>query len=492
MIRRSSFATVIPCIVAVLALPPLPAQMPNSPYASAVWGGWSIPPWPTNFPINVSLFGATSVTYVVSGLPNQPYALIWAPAGLDKSAFGTPMGGVDLNLSGGFFFLMDGIAGTGPFDAFAKTGANGTSTWTFPIPPGATDVLGGFQTLVQNPPAPSGFTLTAATGITLGPLRIYVSSTTGTGENPGTALEPYNHIAYAFAHWQAHGPTVPLELYIAAGTYNESLMFTNFATNPNITVVGGLSPTTWTPVPGVRSIMNGGAMTAQLVNGVFSVTAMQFNASNNSAPGGNSIAVFVNNASGSFTDCGFTTGNAGNGGPGANGAQGTAGASGGPGVHGGIGPGPAAGGPGGNTPGGIVNPGAPGGAGTNGAGIAGIASGLAAGGAGGAAATSVCGTGGPGQPGSPGSPPPNTANNGIGGADGFANTNGVLPTTGAAGSRVCKDSEAGAEVAVAADRVVPPASASRPSAAVVEAEARVEQAASVVSADRAADRRSAS
>src|SRR5687767_4986450 len=54
------------------------AQQPNSVTASAIWGGVNGPPWP----ISVSAAAPGSLNYIVSGLPNQPFALAHAPAGL--------------------------------------------------------------------------------------------------------------------------------------------------------------------------------------------------------------------------------------------------------------------------------------------------------------------------------------------------------------------------------------------------------------------------
>ena len=57
-------------------------QQPNSPTASAIWGGVNGPPWP----INVTVAPIGTLTYVVTGIPFQPYALVQSPAGVVAGA----------------------------------------------------------------------------------------------------------------------------------------------------------------------------------------------------------------------------------------------------------------------------------------------------------------------------------------------------------------------------------------------------------------------
>jgi hypothetical protein len=60
-------------------------QQPNTTQATAIWAGWNTAPWPRQ----VSLWGQTSLTYSVTGAPNQGFALVQAPAGVMQGALVT-------------------------------------------------------------------------------------------------------------------------------------------------------------------------------------------------------------------------------------------------------------------------------------------------------------------------------------------------------------------------------------------------------------------
>src|SRR5438046_2318237 len=83
----------------------LAAQQPNTPAATMVWGSATGGPYPIVASIDGSVSGSTTLT--ISGLANQPFLLVQAPAGV--LAQGTPNIGelVDLGLSGGLNVIAD-------------------------------------------------------------------------------------------------------------------------------------------------------------------------------------------------------------------------------------------------------------------------------------------------------------------------------------------------------------------------------------------------
>src|SRR4029079_3702662 len=137
------------------------AQQPNTPTASAVWGGMNGPTWP----LSVTASPLAPLTFAVSGFPFQPFLLAHAPAGLAAGAIPTPFGIVDLDLSLGVDFVLNGFGGTAPLDFFANTGPTGTSSWTLNVTPSMVGFMGGFQTLVGDPTSPGGYKLSSATSI---------------------------------------------------------------------------------------------------------------------------------------------------------------------------------------------------------------------------------------------------------------------------------------------------------------------------------------
>ena len=306
-------------------------QQPNTATASAVWAGVSGPPWP----VRLSLTGNVPLlTYQVTGAPSQPYALVRAPAGLSVGSLPTPFGSVDLDLSGGYDIPLDGIGGLSWMDLLAVTNASGVSTWTMPVPPGLAGPLGTFQTVVQDPTAPAGFRLTAATELTFDPLDIYVSAAAGAPGNPGTLNAPMSTLAAAFALMQLQLPTAQVHIHVAAGTYAETF---NVANTPFPVTISGGCDAAWVHQPGVRSVINVGATGARFnnMNGL-TVTGVEFNQPSNPNPSGHAIPLSVLSMNASFTDCGFVAGNGSVGVAGAAGPNGAPGGNGVPGWNGGT------------------------------------------------------------------------------------------------------------------------------------------------------------
>ena len=406
---------------------PALAQQPNSPEATAIWAGGATAPWPRQ----VSVFGQSWLTYQVTGAPNQGFALVQAPAGVMQGAVPTNFGIVDLDLSGGVVFVMDGLfGGTSWLDLFAHTNAGGTFAWTIGIPPMATGSLGGLQTVVGDPTSPTGFRLSGATLLTFDGLDIYVAPAGAPGA-PGTTSQPMSSLAEALSLAVGQYSGTPVHIHVAAGAYSEPFLQ---ASGAKLTVTGGCDPGTWLPLPGVRSactLTSGSAMFASMQ--LLTVSNVEFHRPNATVPGGNSIAVVVNDCSATFTDCGFFGGT---GAPAANGVAGSNGVAGANGVAGGNGglisfPGVGAGGAGGTGPvaGGL------GGNGTTSVGGAGQPGGNAggAGGPGGSPGGS-CSAGSPGTPGQPGGFGTGPGANGAGGApsSGFPSANWNAPN-GSAG-----------------------------------------------------------
>jgi hypothetical protein len=284
------------------------------------------------------------LTFVVSGIPWQPFLVARAPAGLAAGTLQTQFGMVDLDLSQGYDFPINGCWGTGPLDFLANTGPTGTSSWTLNVNPSMVGFLGGFQTLVGDPTSPSGFRLTAATSVDVvsGPV-FYVSSTMGAPGNPGTMASPVDTISGGLALAAANAPAW---VRVAYGTYVESPTFPD-----GVSVFGGFDPLTWTTSYLSSWVMVGAGGASIAASADPHVESLRFEAANATGPGASSIAMRVlTGAAPTFMTCTFTAGNgtagapgahgvAGpNGNPGGTGAQGTSGASSGAGGGGALSP----------------------------------------------------------------------------------------------------------------------------------------------------------
>jgi hypothetical protein len=400
------------CVVAAVA----GAQQPNTGTASAVWGGVDGPPWP----ISVAVPTVGTLSFVVSGVPNQPFTLVQAPAGLTPGFWNTPYGLVDMNLSGGFVFVVDGIAGNSFLDNFANTGSTGTSSWNLNLSGMSAGYLGGLQVLIGDPSAPSGYRLTAATQITVHQFStVYVSASTGAPGNPGTQAAPLSTIAAGIA---LAATLTPAWVHVASGTYVET---PTFATA--VSIRGGFDPATWTPSasPTIVQVSQEGAIASGAL--AVALESLTFQAANASGAlvGGSGPSYYYSGAPSTamrlqggsdviFTSCTFTAGSGVNGIPGTPGQAGAAGAAGATGSPGGPGSGGGEGGAG------------AGNGGDGGLGGYASASGedgdpgtyygapAAAGGPGGAANT-FCFSGGAGSPGQPGGAAIGNALNGAGG-----------------------------------------------------------------------------
>jgi hypothetical protein len=303
----------------------LVAQQPNSPAAAAVWNGIDGPPWPVM--VTATPSGGV-LSFVVAGAPNQGFLLALAPAGVSATGLPTSVGLVDLDVSSGLAFVLDGLFGntsTG-LEAFATTGPTGVVTWGIPFPSCGTVHFGALQVLVADPASPAGFTATAATDLTVtSPVTsaVYVSATTGASGAPGTQGMPVATIAEGIALALASGFPHPA-VRVAIGIYAEAPSFPQL-----VCVTGGLDPTTWAPIPGMRSLVDTGQGTASAtyVLAPTVISSLEFSAQSAVAPNLSSIAFRVQGGTGllRFENCRFV---AHDGGPGAAGASGQAGASG--------------------------------------------------------------------------------------------------------------------------------------------------------------------
>src|SRR5436190_18105576 len=84
------------------------AQQPNSAGASAIWDGIDGPPWPIT--VTATPAGNT-VSFVVSGAPNQAFLVALAPAGVVGTGLPMAFGNVDLDFSNGYSLLVDPLFG---------------------------------------------------------------------------------------------------------------------------------------------------------------------------------------------------------------------------------------------------------------------------------------------------------------------------------------------------------------------------------------------
>jgi hypothetical protein len=150
---------------------------------------------------------------------------------------------------------------------------------------------------------------------------VYVSATTGSDTNPGTAAQPLRTITEGLARAGTN------KVFVAAGTYTESPSFV-----ASRSVKGGYDPFTWAAGFGTTTVNVG--TTAAMANNVTTATtieAMTFQASNSAT---NSIALssWGSTSALKFLNCSFRSASAGPGAAGSNGAAGSSGLNGDPGL----------------------------------------------------------------------------------------------------------------------------------------------------------------
>ncbi len=165
------------CAVTLCVL--LPAQQPNSPFASLTVDGNAGPP----NPVTINVRNNTTATIAIGGVPNSPFALYGSATGLlTPGAATTPGGIVDLPLAPLPFLAIDGFANP----AFT-TGTSGVFTLPIAIPQ---TVAVGFsaaqQCVVASAFTAGGFRLSAATReiVTQGPVTVNLS----VGDDTSTAV----------------------------------------------------------------------------------------------------------------------------------------------------------------------------------------------------------------------------------------------------------------------------------------------------------------
>jgi hypothetical protein len=342
--------------VVLLALPS-GAQQPNTAAASMTFNGINGPSLPIVLPINVQTWGPV-LALEISGAPNRGFALVTAPAGVIVPGIPTQFGIVDLDLSGGFSILLDGLGLEAPnlLSFISNTSPSGTRSFALTVTAASAGIAAGLQCLVEDPSSASGFRLTAATLLTIvdAPANaVFVSHSRGAPGNPGTAGFPFLTYAEGINAALAAGVPYP-EVRIEHGSYaiTGSLIF-----HAGMSVTGGLDPIGWVHVPGTYSTIDVGTEPADIEGAVAPTTirGMEVIASGvgrNEA----SIALWAKDSSAlTFIACRFQS---------AGGPDATAGAPGASGANGGNGSMP-----GGNgNPGGVHGNGHPNDGGNGGAG----------------------------------------------------------------------------------------------------------------------------
>ena len=159
---RAASSIALAAILAVSAH----AQQPNTPnVASLIFAGVDGPTYP-----NIVNFSSTVIGMDLQGAPGAPFILVSAgvfptTAGLLATGIPTGFGLVDIDFTGGFTVIVNGVAPTNFFEALARMDPTGNSNWTLPVPVGGH--LGAFQALMVDATNPNGFTLTAASDVTV-------------------------------------------------------------------------------------------------------------------------------------------------------------------------------------------------------------------------------------------------------------------------------------------------------------------------------------
>jgi hypothetical protein len=401
-------SSVVPFVCAcVFSVGAAAAQQPNALTASARWNGADGPPWP--IAANVPATG--SLTLEVSGLPNQGYALVVAPAGLAAGSILMPFGAVDLDPTAGLQIVLDGIGlGVSWLDAFANTGPSGVSTWSFPLAPGAASIP-GVQGLVLDPTSPFGLRLTAATAVQIFDFEPLYVSPTGLPTNPGTAAAPLDSIAAAC--WLADDVTPHRTVRVAVGSYTRhsgslpgGSYYFGVQFVDGVSVEGGLDPTTWTRIPGAYSTVLPSVYSPTPIEFKdyalpVTISGMEFLSGAITFPGGPAVAVGIENAAPTFLDCRFVATNGTSGSAGASGATGANGSGGGNGAAASTNGAPGA--PGGSPSGAVGGIGGNGGVSGGSGGFGGLGSPIGGGSGGfGGLPGPACNSGTSGMPGQPG------------------------------------------------------------------------------------------
>jgi hypothetical protein len=334
--RNAMLTLIFGAILATL----VPCQQPNTPSASMVLGGIDGPSWPILLPINVQTWGP-ALTLDITGAPLQPFVLVSAPAGVVMPGATTPYGKLDLDFSGGYEVLLDGLGLTPqtPLSLFANTSPSGTQSFVISVSPAAAGLSVGLQCLVADPSSAGGLKFTAATFLTIADTpaspMVFVSRSRGALTNPGTAGEPFLTISQGIAAALAAGVPYP-EVRVEAGDYAEA---GGLSFHQGVSVTGGLDDVTFMPIPGARSVVQLGLATATAAM-VFqqptTIKAIELVAADAVVPGAPSIALKVTNCSQllSFVDCKFVAGDGAQGAQGATGIHGLSGQAGGNGTEG--------------------------------------------------------------------------------------------------------------------------------------------------------------
>jgi hypothetical protein len=191
------------------------AQQPNSQNATMTVIGSYGPPFPisANAPTNVP------VAFSLSGLPGQTYA-VYSAAALQPASATAYGGSVDLALTPFPTILVNGI-GQGASTPY-KLNASGQGGFAIFVPPSVPiGTQAAVQGLIRNPASPFGYTLTAATLITV------------TQGPPGTVL-PFN---------DAGTSTVQVNLPFAVPFYGSNQTQATVSLDGYVAFTPGLTPT---------------------------------------------------------------------------------------------------------------------------------------------------------------------------------------------------------------------------------------------------------
>ena len=239
------------------------AQQPNTPGASLVIAGESSDTYPLD--ARLRRRKGTWIRFEVKGAPHQGFLIGRAPAGTALVGLETDFGLMDLDTLDGFEVMVDGIGKStgGQLDYHARTDANGRWSHAVQVRFDKPRDLGGFQALVGDPTSPTGYTLTAATHLTVTTTwrpAIYVAAQRGRPGADGSRERPYMTITEAMQTAAAMGRPFPV-VYVAAGDYRESPTFP-----AGLKVLGGYHATTWRRAPSWRSRVFVGATPAAAVD----------------------------------------------------------------------------------------------------------------------------------------------------------------------------------------------------------------------------------
>ena len=170
-------------LVSLLGTGAVSAQMTNDPFGSLVINGID-----GTAPNHVFCDQGTALSIAVSGQPNRPFILGFAPGIAVNTSVFAPGIALDIGPQAAVQVVMNGLhpSSENLLNLFGNTGPSGTQTLSLVVPAGApTGLLGAFQAFIIDFTSPLIVAATAAADVTISQPFVY-GSVSATALNPST------------------------------------------------------------------------------------------------------------------------------------------------------------------------------------------------------------------------------------------------------------------------------------------------------------------